>query len=128
MQQFGYAALRAKKAGFDGVQIHAAHVYLITQFFSPYSNKRLDEYGGNFWNRTRFVREIIENIREKCGRNFVIDIRLSGSEFVEGGLTIEDTKAIARMVEDAGVDMIHVSLGNYLTFDWNIRVDTVNTH
>jgi NADPH-dependent 2,4-dienoyl-CoA reductase/sulfur reductase-like enzyme len=120
VQQFGDAALRAKKAGFDGVQIHAAHGYLITQFFSPYSNKRLDEYGGNFWNRTRFVREIIENIREKCGRKFIIDIRLSGSEFVEGGLTIEDTKAIARVVEDAGVDMIHVSLGNYLTFDWNI--------
>jgi 2,4-dienoyl-CoA reductase-like NADH-dependent reductase (Old Yellow Enzyme family)/thioredoxin reductase len=120
VQQFGDAALRAKKAGFDGVQIHAAHGYLITQFFSPYSNKRLDEYGGNFWNRTRFVREIIANIREKCGWDFVIDIRLSGSEFVEGGLTIEDTKAIARIVEDAGVDMIHVSLGNYLTFDWNI--------
>ena len=120
VQQFGDAALRAKKAGFDGVQIHAAHGYLITQFFSPYSNKRLDEYGGNFWNRTRFVREIIADIREKCGRDFVVDIRLSGSEFVEGGLTIEDTKAIAMMVEDAGVDMIHISLGNYLTFDWNI--------
>ncbi len=120
VQQFGDAALRAKKAGFDGVQIHAAHGYLITQFFSPYSNKRLDEYGGNFWNRTRFCREIIQNIRKKCGKDFVIDIRLSGSEFVEGGLTIEDTKVIARMVEEAGVDMIHVSLGNYLTFDWNI--------
>ena len=120
VSQFGDAALRAKKAGFDGVQIHAAHGYLITQFFSTYSNKRLDEYGGNFWNRTRFVREIIKYVREKCGGDFVIDIRLSGSEFVEGGLTIEDTKAIAMMVEDAGVDMIHVSLGNYLTFDWNI--------
>lgn len=120
VQQYGDAALRAKKAGFDGVQIHAAHGYLITQFFSTYSNKRLDEYGGSFWNRTRFCREIIEDIRNKCGRDFVIDIRLSGSEFVEGGLTIEDTKAIAMMVEAAGVDMIHVSLGNYLTFDWNI--------
>ncbi len=120
VQAFGDAALRAKKAGFDGVQIHAAHGYLVTQFFSLYSNKRLDEYGGNFWNRTRFVREVIANIREKCGWDFVVDIRLSGSEFVEGGLTIEDTKAIARMVEEAGVDMIHVSLGNYLTFDWNI--------
>ena len=59
VQQYGDAALRAKKAGFDGVQIHAAHGYLITQFFSTYSNKRLDEYGGNFWNRTRFCREII---------------------------------------------------------------------
>lgn len=120
VQQFADAAERAKKAGFDGVQIHAAHGYLITQFFSTYSNKRLDEYGGNFWNRTRFVREVIQNIRERCGKDFVIDIRLSGSEFVEGGLTIEDTKTIARMVEEAGVDMIHVSLGNYLTFDWNI--------
>ena len=120
VKKFGDTALRAKKCGFDGVEIHAAHGYLITQFFSPYSNKRVDEYGGNFWNRTRFAREIIKDIREKCGNDFIIDMRISADEFVEGGLTIEDSKAIARMMEECGLDMIHASIGNYLSVDLNI--------
>lgn len=120
VKKYGDTALRAKKCGFDGVEIHGAHGYLITQFFSPYSNKRLDEYGGNFWNRTRFAREIIKDIREKCGDDFIIDMRISADEFVEGGLTIEDSKAIAVMMQDAGLDMIHVSVGNYLSVDLNI--------
>lgn len=120
VQKFIDAAYRAKLCGFDGVQVHAAHGYLITQFLSTYANKRLDEYGGNFWNRTRFLREILGGIREKCGKDFVIDIRLSAEEFVDGGLTIEDTKAIAMMAESCGVDMIHCSMGNYLSFDYNI--------
>ena len=118
--KYGDTALRAKKCGFDGVEIHGAHGYLITQFFSPYSNKRLDEYGGNFWNRTRFAREIIADVRKKCGDDFIIDMRISADEFVEGGLTIEDSKAIAIMMEEAGLDMIHVSVGNYLSVDLNI--------
>lgn len=118
--KYGDTALRAKKCGFDGVEIHGAHGYLITQFFSPYSNKRIDEYGGNFWNRTRFAREIIKDVREKCGEDFIIDMRISADEFVEGGLTIEDNKAIARMMEEAGLDMIHVSVGNYLSVDLNV--------
>lgn len=120
VKKYGDTALRAKRCGFDGVEIHGAHGYLITQFFSPYSNKRLDEYGGNFWNRTRFAREIIKDIREKCGDDFIIDMRISADEFVEGGLTIEDSKAIAVMMEEAGLDMIHVSVGNYLSVDLNI--------
>lgn len=120
VSKYGDTALRAKKCGFDGVEIHAAHGYLITQFFSPYSNKRVDEYGGNFWNRTRFAREIVADIREKCGYDFIIDMRLSADEFVEGGLTIEDTKAIARMMEECSVDMLHISIGNYLAVDKNI--------
>lgn len=117
---YGDTALRAKKCGFDGVEIHGAHGYLIAQFFSPYSNKRLDEYGGNFWNRTRFAREIIRDIRRKCGDDFIIDMRISADEFVEGGLTLEDAKAIAVMMEQAGLDMIHVSIGTYLSVDLNI--------
>ena len=120
VQKYGDTALRAKKCGFDGVQIHGAHGYLITQFLSPYSNKRIDEYGGNFWNRTRFAREIVANIREKCGEDFIIDMRISADEFVEGGLNIEDSKAIARMMEECGIDMIHVSVANYLSSDINI--------
>jgi 2,4-dienoyl-CoA reductase-like NADH-dependent reductase (Old Yellow Enzyme family)/thioredoxin reductase len=118
--KYGDTALRAKKCGFDGVEIHGAHGYLITQFFSLYSNKRLDEYGGNFWNRTRFAREIVEDIRKKCGEDFIIDMRISADEFVEGGLSVEDNKAIARMMEEAGVDILHVSIGNYLAVDLNI--------
>ena len=117
VKKFGDAALRAKKCGFDGVEIHGAHGYLITQFFSLYSNKRIDEYGGNFWNRTRFAREIVQDIKEKCGDDFIIGMRLSVEEFVDGGLTIEDSKAIARMMESCGVDLLHLSLGNYLSAD-----------
>ena len=117
VKKFGDAALRAKKCGFDGVEIHGAHGYLITQFFSLYSNKRIDEYGGNFWNRTRFAREIVQDIKEKCGNDFIIGMRLSVEEFVDGGLTIEDSKAIAKMMESCGVDLLHLSLGNYLSAD-----------
>lgn len=120
MGKYGDTALRAKKCGFDDVEVHAVHGYLVTQFFSPYSNKRVDEYGGNLWNRTRFAREIVADIRAKCGDDFIIDMHLSGDEFVEGGLTLEDTKAIALMMEDCGVDMLNISIGNYLAVDYNI--------
>lgn len=120
VSKFGDTTLRAKKCGFDGVEVHGAHGYLITQFFSPYSNKRIDEYGGNFWNRTRFAREIIRDIREKCGEDFIIGMRISADEFVEGGLTLEDNKVIAKMMETEGVDIIHVSVGNYLSVDLNV--------
>jgi 2,4-dienoyl-CoA reductase-like NADH-dependent reductase (Old Yellow Enzyme family)/thioredoxin reductase len=126
VSKFGDTAFRAKKCGFDGVEIHGAHGYLITQFFSPYSNKRIDEYGGNFWNRTRFAREIVKDIREKCGENFIIGMRISADEFVEGGLTIEDNKAIARMMEAEGLDIIHVSVGNYLSVDLNVASSHTN--
>ncbi|HPU77588.1 MAG TPA: FAD-dependent oxidoreductase [Thermosynergistes sp.] len=113
VEKFGDCALRAKKAGFDGVEVHGAHGYLIAQFLSPYSNKRADEYGGSFINRTRFAREIIANIRSKVGRDFPVIFRISGDELVPGGRNIEDTKAIAMMLEEAGVDAIHVSAGVY---------------
>jgi 2,4-dienoyl-CoA reductase-like NADH-dependent reductase (Old Yellow Enzyme family)/thioredoxin reductase len=110
---FGDAALRAKKSGYDGVEIHGAHGYLISQFMSHFSNKRTDKYGGNLMSRLRFPLEIIADIRKKCGDDFIIGFRLSGDEFIEGGLTIEDTKAIAMILEGAGVDIFHVSAGIY---------------
>lgn len=119
IEQFGDTALRAKKAGFDGVMIHGGHGYLICQFMSPHTNKRLDEYGGSFLNRLRFPIAIIKNIRAKCGDDFIIDMRLSGDECVEGGLTLEDTKANLPFLEEAGLDMVHISLGNYASHDWN---------
>jgi NADPH-dependent 2,4-dienoyl-CoA reductase/sulfur reductase-like enzyme len=113
VEEFGDCALRAKKAGFDGVEVHGAHGYLIAQFMSPYSNKRTDEYGGSLLNRMRLPLEIISNIRAKAGNDFPILFRISGDEFVPGGRTIEDTKAIAVLLEQAGVNAIHVSAGVY---------------
>ena len=115
--KFGDTALRAKKCGFDGVEIHGGHGYLIAEFMSPYSNKRLDEYGGNLQNRVKFPTEIIKDIRAKCGDDFIICFRISGDEFIEGGRTIEDTKAIVKMLEAAGIDMVHVSAGVYASAD-----------
>ena len=117
VEKFGDTALRAKKCGYDGVEIHGAHGYLVAEFMSPYVNKRVDCYGGNLANRMRFPLEIVENIRRKCGDDFIIDFRISADEFVEGGRTIEDTKAIAMMLESAGVDLLHVSAGTYATVD-----------
>lgn len=117
VEQFGDCALRAKKCGFDGVEIHGAHGYLIAEFMSPYANKRTDKYGGSLMNRLRFPVEIIRNIREKCGDDFIIDFRISADEMVEGGRTIEDTKTIVPVLQDAGIDMIHVSAGTYATAD-----------
>ena len=116
INQFGDAAYRAKMAGFDGVEIHGAHGYLIAQFMSNYSNKRSDEYGGPLHNRMRFPLEIIADIRKKCGADFTILFRISGDEFVPGGRTIEETQVIAKMLEkagNAGIDAIHVSAGVY---------------
>ncbi|AIE59802.1 FAD-dependent oxidoreductase [Bacillus methanolicus] len=120
VEKFGDAALRVKKAGFDAVEIHGAHGYLIDQFLSPFSNKRTDEYGGTIINRTRFAVEIIENVRKKVGKDFPVLFRISTDEFVEGGLTIEDTKVIAKILEQSGIDAIHCSTGVYKTMQYVI--------
>jgi 2,4-dienoyl-CoA reductase-like NADH-dependent reductase (Old Yellow Enzyme family) len=109
---FTAAALRAKNAGVDLVEIHAAYGYLLGGFLSPYSNKRTDNYGGSRENRTRIVREIIEQVRSKAG-DLILCCRISADEFVEGGLTLEETKKIAPMLEDAGMDLISVAAGVY---------------
>lgn len=114
--QFGDTAYRAKMAGFDGVEVHGGHGYLIAQFMSNYSNKRSDEYGGPLRNRMRFPLEIIADIRQKCGDGYPIIFRISADEFVPGGRNIEDTKVIAKALEKAGhagIDAIHVSAGVY---------------
>ena len=116
VEQFGDCARRAKKAGFDGIEIHGGHGYLIAQFMSLYSNKRTDEYGGNLQGRMRFPLAIIANIRSKVGNDFPIIFRISGDELVCGGRNIEDTKAIALQLEAAGIDAIHVSAGVYGSF------------
>jgi len=110
---FGEGARRAKAAGFDAVEIHGAHGYLVGQFLSPYSNKRADEYGGSLENRARFPLEVLAKVRETVGENYPVLYRLSSEEFVTGGLTIEDIKEFAPMLVEHGIDAIHVSGGVY---------------
>jgi len=118
IEAFGEAARRAREAGFDLVEIHGAHGYLVTEFLSPLSNRRTDGYGGSIQNRARFSLEIIDKIREKAGNDFPIQFRISGSEFVDGGLTIGETRVIARLLEEKGAASISVSAGNWKTLEW----------
>ncbi len=113
VEQFGDCALRAKKAGFDAVEIHGAHGYLIGAFASPFSNKRSDEYGGTIRNRARFAMEIIRNVKQKCGEDFPVIYRMSVDEYVPGGLEPEESKVLVRYIEEAGADCIHCSQGVY---------------
>jgi 2,4-dienoyl-CoA reductase-like NADH-dependent reductase (Old Yellow Enzyme family)/thioredoxin reductase len=110
IQRFAEAAGRAKKAGFDGAEIHGAHGYLVSQFLSPLSNHRQDAYGGSLENRARFLLDVIKAARDTVGRDYPLWCRLSASEMgVDGGITVEETRTVAQLAEKAGVDAIHVS-------------------
>ena len=112
IKQFGEAALRVKTAGADGVEIHAAHAHgLLGGFLSPLYNKRTDEYGGDISCRLRLTLEVIEEVRKMCGKDFIIDVRISGDEYTDGGLNINDMIYVSKKLEAAGVDMLHVSGG-----------------
>ena len=118
--KFIAAAVRCQKAGYDGVELHGAHGYLIAQFFSKYYNRRTDEYGGSAENRCRFLTEIIAGIREKLGR-FPILVRMCGDEMtpIEGFLSLEEGIEIARVLEGAGIDAINISNGSSRNADAN---------
>jgi len=105
------AAARAKEAGFDGVDIHCAHGYLVPSFFSPLTNHRTDEYGGDLAGRTRFLLEIIRGIRKRLGMAYPLTIKISGDEYIEGGLGIREMITIARLAQEAGIDGLIVSAG-----------------
>lgn len=107
------AAVRAKAAGFDGVELHGAHGYLIAQFMSPDANRRFDEFGGDFIGRMKFPTEIVKRIKEANGQDFPVTIKVSGDEHVHGGRAIQETRAVARQLEEAGIDAIEISLGTY---------------
>lgn len=111
VNRFRDAALRVRKAGFDGVEIHSAHGYLLNQFFSPLTNKRDDEYGGNILGRIKIHLEVIKAVREAVGEDFPILLRLGASDYTEGGSTIEDSKMAAKEFEKAGVDILDISGG-----------------
>lgn len=113
IEQFATNAYYVKKAGFDGVEIHGASGYLVGEFLSPFSNKRSDEYGGTTRGRAKFAIDLVKAIREKVGPDFPISFRLCTAEYVDGGLTIEETKVIARLLEEAGVDLLHCTQGVY---------------
>ncbi|HIX06236.1 MAG TPA: FAD-dependent oxidoreductase [Candidatus Fournierella pullicola] len=109
VDKFSEAAWRVKQAGFDGVELHAAHGYLISQFMSPYLNKRIDRWGGSFENRMRFPLAIISSIQKKCGRDFPILVRYSADEWVEGGRELEESVRMAVEFERAGVAALDLS-------------------
>lgn len=110
IEWFAAAAERAEKAGFDGVEIHAAHNYIIAGFLSPYHNQRDDEYGGSLENRVRFMREVIQAVRARVSPDFGVWIRLDAYELhTEGGINLEEAKLVAKIAADEGVDAIAVS-------------------
>lgn len=116
IQAFQDAALRAKVAGFDGVEIHSAHGYLLNQFFSPLTNKRTDEYGGTIDNRIRLHLEVIKAIRTVVGNDFPLLLRLGASDYKEGGITIDDSQTAAKEFEKAGIDILDIT-GSFLGFN-----------
>ncbi|MEH7495793.1 FAD-dependent oxidoreductase [Neobacillus niacini] len=117
VNKFVQSAIRCKQAGIDAVEVHGAHGYLINQFLSPQANFRTDDYGGSFENRMRFIEEIIVGIREKCGKDYPVTVRLSADEFVEGGIDLELGKEISKYLEKLGVDGLHISCGTYDSMD-----------
>lgn len=112
VERFGDAAEMAKLGGVDLVMIHAGHGWLLHQFLSPLNNRRTDKYGGSLENRARITMEVIANIRKKCGKDFPIEVRMSGTEIVEGGLTLQDQIEFAKLL-DGKVDLIHVTSGTF---------------
>ena len=106
---FVKAAIRAKKSGFDGIEIHAAHLYLLSQFLSPVFNKRNDEYGGNNENRARIIVEIIEKIRKEVGNDYIISLKINCNDDMENGITEEGFLIASQLAVKAGVDLIQVS-------------------
>jgi 2,4-dienoyl-CoA reductase-like NADH-dependent reductase (Old Yellow Enzyme family)/thioredoxin reductase len=110
---FGDAARRCRAAGFDFIEIHGAHGYLINQFMALNSNKRDDRYGGSFDNRIRFLLELLADIKAKAGRDYPVGIRINGNDFIKNGWTLDDTLRLAPLLEAAGADYLHVSAGVY---------------
>ncbi|QWU17076.1 2,4-dienoyl-CoA reductase [Paenibacillus sophorae] len=123
VEQYGKAAKRVVAAGFDAIEIHAGHSYLLCQFLSPVYNKRTDEFGGSFENRARFARMVIDRIRKEVGPFFPIMMRFSADEFIEGGNTLEDTLQILEFLNDE-VDIFNVSAA--LNDSLQYQIDQMN--
>lgn len=113
IQRFARAAQICEKAGFEGVQLHGAHGYLISQFLSPLTNKRQDQWGGSVENRMRFLLEIYQAVRAATSDNFIISVKLNSADFQRGGITEEDVIAVFKAIDAAGIDLIEISGGTY---------------
>ena len=111
VKAFGEGARRAKNWGFDGVQLHGAHGFLINQFLSPLTNRRTDEYGGSIENRSRFLLEVYRKVREAVGPDYPVFIKLNASDHLDGGLEIDDAVYAAKALAKVGIDAIEVSAG-----------------
>ncbi|HUT07605.1 MAG TPA: NADH:flavin oxidoreductase [Candidatus Latescibacteria bacterium] len=108
---FVSAGVWARRAGFDGVQLHAAHGYLLSSFLSPHTNRRADEWGGPLENRARVLVEVLRGVKAACGRDFPVIVKLNSTDFLDGGLVLEDAIRVALMIEAEGIDGIEVSGG-----------------
>ncbi len=113
VRRFGVCAAALKEAGFTGVQVHAAHGYLLSEFLSPRSNQRHDQYGGELANRARALLEAVAAVRAAVGRDFPVAVKLNSADFQKGGFAFEDSLQVAQWLEQAGVDLIEISGGTY---------------
>ncbi len=111
VESFAKGAGRAKKAGFDGVQLHAAHGYLLSQFLSPFFNKRTDEYGGSIGNRARILLEVVRAVRNEVGEEYPLLVKINSEDFLKDGLVVDEMLQVCAMLEKAGVDAIEISGG-----------------
>ena len=113
IERFTNTALQAQKAGFNGVQIHAAHGYLLAQFLSPLTNKRDDKYGGSLENRARLLTEITQKIKASCANNFSVSVKLNSADFQRGGFEPSDAQAVITLLSDLNIDFVELSGGSY---------------
>ncbi|MCP4104370.1 MAG: NADH:flavin oxidoreductase [Desulfobacteraceae bacterium] len=116
---FRQGASLAERSGFDGVQIHGAHGYLLSQFLSPYYNKREDEYGGAIENRARIILEVLQSIRAEVGDKYPVMIKMNSEDFLDNGLNVEDMLQVAEMLEKSGIDAIELSGGTSMSGKYN---------
>lgn len=129
VESFGQAARRVREGGLDGVELQGAHGYLITAFLSPLTNKRQDRYGGSLENRLRFLREVVSTVRRCISGDYVVGMRLSGDELVDGGLTLEDMQGICQILErDGGLDYFSISSSNHgYSLGWAFHMGPTGT-
>lgn len=127
IKAFGDAAARAKASGFDGVQIHAAHGYLLSQFLNPYHNQRNDEYGGRIENRARIIFEVYDEIRKRVGNDYAVLIKINCQDFVEKGLTFKESMYVCKELDKKGIDAIEVSGGTWAAKKLGFRRLNINS-
>lgn len=113
IQRFATTAALAKQAGFDGVQIHAAHGYLLAQFLSPLTNKRDDQWGGALENRAHLLIDVVRAVKQTCGADFSLSVKLNSADFQRGGFDVNDAKAVVLMLENEAIDFVELSGGSY---------------